>query len=244
MQDQFTKTVVYDSLRGERDLGRAAPSKVLRDNSIRETKGYGDCIDCGYCVNVCPTGVDIRKGFQIDCISCGLCIDACDTIMTSVNLPKGLIRFGQGEQHSKTNDQGIQSNNLKLYGYSTLLFFCAVFLFYQLQHLDPFTAIIQQQAQPLATRLSDGRLKSRYLLHLTNKNAQSETFTVKSTGLPSDADLSPRTFKVPLGKTYTYTLDIIVTPERAHLLKHFDVSISSQPNDIQHFTLGYSSILN
>ncbi len=93
MQDPSTRTVMYDVNRGERTLGRAAPDKQLKTAALRQELGYGDCIACNYCVNVCPTGVDIRKGFQIDCISCGLCIDACDTIMKKIDLPTGLIRF-------------------------------------------------------------------------------------------------------------------------------------------------------
>src|SRR5690625_8039403 len=63
--------------------------------------GLGDCIDCFQCVNVCPTGIDIRNGTQLECINCTACMDACDEIMEAVNLPKGLIRYASEENIEK-----------------------------------------------------------------------------------------------------------------------------------------------
>ncbi len=90
-----TKSIVvaYDHKRGEREEGR----KKFRKNEDREALGYGDCIDCFQCVNVCPTGIDIRNGTQLECVNCTACIDECDHIMESVNLPKGLIRYASEE---------------------------------------------------------------------------------------------------------------------------------------------------
>ncbi|MFD0989635.1 cytochrome c oxidase accessory protein CcoG [Mariniflexile jejuense] len=86
-----TKSIVvaYDHKRGEAENGR----KKFRKNEDRTALGYGDCIDCLQCVNVCPTGIDIRNGTQLECVNCTACIDECDHIMESVNLPKGLIRY-------------------------------------------------------------------------------------------------------------------------------------------------------
>ncbi len=90
-----TKSIVvaYDHKRGEREEGR----KKFRKNEDRQALGYGDCIDCFQCVHVCPTGIDIRNGTQLECINCTACIDECDSIMESVNLPKGLIRYASEE---------------------------------------------------------------------------------------------------------------------------------------------------
>ncbi|TXG35224.1 cytochrome c oxidase accessory protein CcoG [Seonamhaeicola maritimus] len=86
-----TKSVVvaYDYKRGEGPSGR----KKFRKNEDRDALGHGDCIDCNQCVNVCPTGIDIRNGTQLECVNCTACIDECDHIMESINLPKGLIRY-------------------------------------------------------------------------------------------------------------------------------------------------------
>lgn len=90
-----TKSIVvaYDHKRGEREEGR----KKYRKNEDRKALGHGDCIDCFQCVHVCPTGIDIRNGTQLECVNCTACIDECDSIMESVNLPKGLIRYASEE---------------------------------------------------------------------------------------------------------------------------------------------------
>lgn len=90
-----TKSIVvaYDHKRGEAENGR----KKFRKNEDRQALGFGDCIDCFQCVNVCPTGIDIRNGTQLECVNCTACIDECDHIMESINLPKGLIRYASEE---------------------------------------------------------------------------------------------------------------------------------------------------
>ena len=94
-----TKSIVvaYDHKRGEAENGR----KKFRKGEDRTATGHGDCIDCFQCVNVCPTGIDIRNGTQLECINCTACIDECDHIMESVNLPKGLIRYTSEENIEK-----------------------------------------------------------------------------------------------------------------------------------------------
>ncbi|MEP5253929.1 MAG: cytochrome c oxidase accessory protein CcoG [Winogradskyella arenosi] len=87
--DEKSIVVAYDHKRGEGEEGR----KKFRKNEDREALGHGDCIDCLQCVNVCPTGIDIRNGTQLECVNCTACIDECDHIMESINKPKGLIRY-------------------------------------------------------------------------------------------------------------------------------------------------------
>jgi cytochrome c oxidase accessory protein FixG len=84
--DQNTMVVAYDEVRGEE---RAK----IHKGEDRQAVGKGDCIDCGHCVHVCPTGIDIRNGTQLECVNCTACIDACDHMMDAVGHDKGLIRF-------------------------------------------------------------------------------------------------------------------------------------------------------
>lgn len=91
--DNKSIVVAYDYKRGEGEKGR----KKFRKNEDRKELGYGDCIDCFQCVNVCPTGIDIRNGTQLECVNCTACMDECDHIMESINLPKGLIRYASIE---------------------------------------------------------------------------------------------------------------------------------------------------
>lgn len=95
--DNKSIVVAYDHKRGESEKGR----KKFRKNEDREALGFGDCIDCFQCVNVCPTGIDIRNGTQLECVNCTACIDECDTIMEKVNLPKGLIRYASEDEITK-----------------------------------------------------------------------------------------------------------------------------------------------
>lgn len=95
--DKKSIVVAYDHKRGESINGR----KKYRKNEDREALGFGDCIDCFQCVNVCPTGIDIRNGTQLECVNCTACIDECNHIMESINLPKGLIRYASEENIEK-----------------------------------------------------------------------------------------------------------------------------------------------
>ncbi|WP_446051095.1 cytochrome c oxidase accessory protein CcoG [Zobellia laminariae] len=95
--DNQSIIVAYDHVRGEAENGR----KKWRKNEDREALGNGDCIDCNQCVNVCPTGIDIRNGTQLECVNCTACIDECDSIMEKVDLPKGLIRYASEDEITK-----------------------------------------------------------------------------------------------------------------------------------------------
>ncbi|MBI3259691.1 MAG: cytochrome c oxidase accessory protein CcoG [Ignavibacteriae bacterium] len=91
--DDDTVAVTYDFTRGEPRKKPSKEDKLQKQGLAVQTAPRGDCIDCHQCVNVCPTGIDIRDGIQLECVNCTACIDACDTIMTKVNKPKGLIRY-------------------------------------------------------------------------------------------------------------------------------------------------------
>jgi cytochrome c oxidase accessory protein FixG len=212
MQDANTLTVVYDSARGERTQGRTSPRAELKQPGSREQQGVGDCISCNYCVNVCPTGVDIRKGFQLDCISCGLCVDACNTIMDSVQLPRGLIRFEQGQ----TTQQGRRRFNTKALGYSGVMAAMLGFVIYTANTLEPFDATVQHHAQPLVTRLSNGDLKNRYIVRITNKTTEKAHYVLRVEGVPQDAVGGATELQIPAGKTYTQTFSVVL-PEKTAL---------------------------
>lgn len=92
--DNKSINVAYDFVRGEKEAGRAKYNK----QEDRAASGKGDCIDCKLCVHVCPTGIDIRNGVQLECINCTACIDECNTIMESIGLPKGLIRYASEDE--------------------------------------------------------------------------------------------------------------------------------------------------
>lgn len=112
--DNKSIVVAYDYVRGEKEAGRAKFDK----REDRSTTGKGDCIDCKQCVHVCPTGIDIRNGTQLECVNCTACIDECDTIMESVGLPKGLIRYTSEEEIAKKKPFEF---TLRMKGYAAVL---------------------------------------------------------------------------------------------------------------------------
>ena len=112
--DNKSINVAYDFVRGEKEAGRAKYNK----KEDRSTTGKGDCIDCKQCVNVCPTGIDIRNGTQLECINCTACIDECDLIMESINLPKGLIRYASEDEIEKKSKFKFTT---RMKGYSAVL---------------------------------------------------------------------------------------------------------------------------
>lgn len=113
--DNKSVVVAYNHKRGERSEGRAK----FRKNEDRTRLGKGDCIDCFQCVNVCPTGIDIRNGTQLECINCTACIDACDAMMEKVDLPKGLIGFYSEENIEKEENFRL---NPRMKGFAAILF--------------------------------------------------------------------------------------------------------------------------
>ena len=113
--DRKSIVVAYDHKRGEAENGR----KKFRKKEDRKELGHGDCIDCMQCVNVCPTGIDIRNGTQLECVNCTACIDECDHIMESINLPKGLIRYASEDEIEKKEKFKFTP---RLKGYTAVLF--------------------------------------------------------------------------------------------------------------------------
>ncbi|MEG9327153.1 cytochrome c oxidase accessory protein CcoG [Salinimicrobium catena] len=113
--DNRSVVVAYNHKRGERQLGRSK----FKKNENRADLGKGDCIDCSQCVQVCPTGIDIRNGTQLECINCTACIDACDAMMEKVDLPKGLIGYYSEEDIEKERKFTFTP---RMKGYAAILF--------------------------------------------------------------------------------------------------------------------------
>ncbi|HSH30356.1 MAG TPA: cytochrome c oxidase accessory protein CcoG [Thiohalobacter sp.] len=166
MFDRDTLIVAYDEARGEGSAGRHKVAKGLKTRKERQSQGVGDCIDCGYCVQVCPTGIDIRNGLQYQCISCALCIDACDTIMDSMGWPRGLIKYTSDKAQHGEKTRLLKGKTI---GYGTILLAAAVALIVSMLNQVPLDISVSQVRQPLYVRLSDGRIQNSYEIKLNNK---------------------------------------------------------------------------
>src|SRR5690606_14805188 len=156
--------VAYDRKRGERELGRAK----FKKNEDRQAIGKGDCIDCFQCVNVCPTGIDIRNGTQLECINCTACIDACDSIMEKVDLPKGLIGFYSEENIEKEERFTITP---RMKGFAAILLVSVGLLSGMLIMRTDVEANILRLPGQLYEQKADNMISNVYAFKLINKTS-------------------------------------------------------------------------
>lgn len=161
------------------DYNRGEPRGKLRRGGAPVQQG--DCIDCFQCVQVCPTGVDIRDGQQLGCITCGLCIDACDSIMEKTGKPHGLIRYASLDEL-----QGKPAK--KMYQHPRTLIYLGIILaalgwiVYGLTHLGSMTLNVLPERQPLFVRMSDGSIQNKYTFKVLNKTDKDFRITVTALG--------------------------------------------------------------
>lgn len=192
MFDSDTLIVAYDENRGERDSGRKKPAKGLMTSAERDNASVGDCIDCGYCVQVCPTGIDIRNGIQYQCTSCALCIDACNTIMSSIKFPTGLIRYSSEHALKGKKTQLFKAKNI---GYAFTLLLTIMLLVWSVATRSDLEMLVQQIRQPLSVNLSDGRVQNRYEIKINNKTTKPVKYKIAIEGL-KEAELDMGQFQV------------------------------------------------
>lgn len=164
--DNKSIIVAYDHKRGEGDNGR----KKFRKNEDRQSLGHGDCIDCMQCVNVCPTGIDIRNGTQLECVNCTACIDECDHIMESINLPKGLIRYASEDEIEKKEKFKLTP---RLKGYIALLVILLGVLSGMLLLRNDVEARILRLPGQLFERKGETAISNVFTYKLVNKTTNS-----------------------------------------------------------------------
>jgi cytochrome c oxidase accessory protein FixG len=179
--DEHALNVSYHYDRGE-------PRMSLKKAKAAEGHGekVGDCIDCTYCVEVCPTGVDIRKGPSLGCIQCGLCIDACDSVMDKINRPTRLIAYNT-DVNIKRHGEGLPPvYNLirpRTVLYSVVIAFVGSVMLYALTSRTDAGLSALHDRNPLFTKLSDGTIRNGYELRIANKAPRTRRFWLELTGL-------------------------------------------------------------
>jgi len=172
MFDDNSLIISYDETRGE---PRGPRSKSADPAEL----GLGDCIDCMACVQVCPTGIDIRDGLQIECIACAACIDACDEVMDKMNYPRGLIRYS-----TENAMQGRPTRILRprLFIYIALLLALSVLVGLVLTGREPLIVDVLRDRSALH-RVSEQALENPYTLKLTNRSEQTLSVQLSVAGL-------------------------------------------------------------
>ncbi|WP_445003946.1 cytochrome c oxidase accessory protein CcoG [Halomonas mongoliensis] len=204
MFDRDTLIVSYDTGRGE---PRGARKKSLSHEQARAA-GHGDCIDCDLCVQVCPTGIDIRDGLQYECITCAACIDACDSVMDRMGYPRGLIRY--------TTENALEGKPThilrpRLMGYlAALLVMIGVFAWAVADRM-PLGFEVERERTQLYQMTREGRLSNVYVLTVRNLDGQDHSYRLEASGLP-ELRLDTDRIEVPAGESRRAVVSITADP--------------------------------
>jgi cytochrome c oxidase accessory protein FixG len=180
MVDNDTMVVTYDYVRGEPRGGR---SRKIDHKSA----GMGDCVDCSVCVQVCPTGIDIRDGLQYMCIGCGACVDACDQVMDKMHYDKGLIRYTSAnaiEQDLTQAQVHKRAVRPRVLFYLALLAVVVGVFMYALMTREPLKVDVIRDRGVLGREVAGGMIENVYRLQVMNASEQTMHLTVSATGLP------------------------------------------------------------
>ena len=174
MFDRDTLIIAYDTGRGE-------PRGARSRSADYRSQGLGDCIDCKACVQVCPTGIDIREGLQYECIACAACIDACDEVMDKMSYPRGLVRYTS--QKALEGGQGhVVRPRMMVYG--GLLGALMIGFVVSISLRTPVGLDVMRDRNALYRTLPDGSIENVYLVRILNKDTRAHRYLLSATGIP------------------------------------------------------------
>ena len=191
MFDADTLVVTYDEERGEPRGARSRKADLL-------TLDLGACVNCSLCVQVCPTGIDIREGLQYECIGCGACADVCDGVMDKMGYPRGLIKYSTQnaiEQHWTKRQILRRVLRPRVLVYTAILGAVVLAMVVSLALRTPFKVDVVRDRGVLARMVEGGRIENVYRLQIMNATEAAQTFHIAVDGLPalavaSDAEVS------------------------------------------------------
>ncbi len=179
MFDDNTLIISYDENRGD--------PRGARKRGIDKPADKGDCIDCGLCVQACPTGIDIRDGLQYQCIACAACIDACDDVMDKMEYDRGLVRYST---LNEDKGKGLHIFRPRVFVYSAILTGLVMAMLWSLVTRIPVAVDITRDRNILYREASNGKLENVFKLRIMNQHSKAHTFVISLEGLPG-ATLDP-----------------------------------------------------
>ena len=183
MFDKDTLVISYDAERGEPRGTRGRKTDLKAAN-------LGSCIDCELCVQVCPTGIDIRKGLQYECIGCAACIDVCDGVMDKMQYPRGLIRYATlNGMREHLDRSGILHRVLRprVLLYTAILVLICTALFASIWLRKPFKVDVVRDRGAMARVVDDGWVENVYRLQIMNATESVQRYRLNASGLPQMA---------------------------------------------------------
>ena len=211
MMDKDTLIISYDAARGEPRGGR-------KKEADYKSLGLGDCIDCELCVQVCPTGIDIRDGLQFECIQCAACIDACDSIMDQMGYARGLVRYTTEHQLAKGGH--FKFLRLRLVGYAAVIIIMATVFLTMLALRVPLEVDTIRDRKQLYRENSQGMIENVYLLKILNKSQKARHFIVT---LKSDKNIlmsKPVVLDIDAGDLVSLPVTLVADPEELEHSKY------------------------
>jgi cytochrome c oxidase accessory protein FixG len=199
MFDQDTLIVTYDGVRGE-------PRGAISRKQDRWSSGLGHCVDCGFCVQVCPTGIDIRNGLQYECIGCAACIDACNYVMEKNSLPRGLIRYTttRGLSQRLSGRQMLaQVLRPRVLVYSAILWAIVAAMAVSIAQRVPLKVDVIRDRGALAREVEGDRVENVYRLQVMNTSERGHSYDIQAEGLEGLQVASAPSFDVEPEATRT-----------------------------------------
>jgi len=203
MFDNNTLIVSYDQKRGD-PRGRRKKGSDLKAQSL------GDCVDCTLCVQVCPTGIDIRDGLQYQCIGCAACVDVCDDVMAKVGYEKGLIRYTT--ENSLVSGEKLHIMRPRVVVYSLIMFAFVVGLVYAVVQRVPLELDIIKDRNTLYRENGEGMIENVYTLKLINMDDAKHSYTLDVTGIEGVKMRGVDNLVVPSGKILERVITLEVDP--------------------------------
>ncbi len=207
MFDKDTLIITYDEARGE---PRGSRSRKAEPRAL----GKGDCVDCGICVEVCPTGIDIRKGLQYECIGCAACIDGCNQVMDRMGYPRGLIRYSTPHALELDLDRRATLRRVlrpRVLLYAAILLAIVLALGATLALRTPFRVDVIRDRM-LSRIVEDGMIENSYGLQLMNASEQPRRFRITIQGLPGARITGPDEFEVDGAAVRRVPLSVRIAP--------------------------------
>ncbi|PLW83133.1 cytochrome c oxidase accessory protein CcoG [Kineobactrum sediminis] len=204
MFDKDTLIVSYDAKRGE-------PRGPRKRNADYKALGLGDCIDCKLCVQVCPTGIDIREGLQYECIGCALCIDACNSVMDKMSYPKGLIRYT-----SERELEGGKTHWLRprIIGYVIVLSLMVGLFSYRILTRVPLELTVIRDRNELYITTAQGQIENIYTLSLVNMDNAMHEFEINVSGIEGAVIIGDTLHTLFGGEIRNINLRVRAAPEQ------------------------------
>lgn len=206
MFDKDTLLIAYDEKRGE-------PRGARKKSANKDEQDLGSCIDCKLCVQVCPTGIDIRNGLQYQCITCAACVDVCDEVMDKMNYPRGLIKYTT-ENALAGNKTSILRPRILIYG--SLLLGISLAMIYGLATRIPLEMDIIRDRNSLFVENDEGMIENVYTLRILNMQESEERYRIDIQGLEG-ASLAPDLPEISVGAGKILDLPVRISIDPANL---------------------------